>query len=149
MAHPYTAGFDVYRAWPEGARAWYAASNAVYEGGLDKKLLNLVMIRASQINGCSFCLDMHAADAADLGEHPRRINTVAGWRDAPWFADDERVAFELTEAVTNVNHGPPDDSLMDKARACFGDEGAAQLLMAIVIINGWNRINVAAHVHPV
>lgn len=139
---------NVYAAWPEGYKAWYQLSKAVYASGLDGSLLNLVMVRASQLNGCAYCLDLHAREAREAGEDQRRLDTVAGWRDAPWFDESERAALALTEAVTRLGQAHVPDAVVEEAIRCFGEEGFAKLLLGIVVINGWNRINVTARVEP-
>ncbi len=139
---------NAYAAWPEGYRAWYQLSNTVYASGLDASLLNLVMLRASQLNGCAYCLEMHAREAREAGEQQHRLDTLAGWRDAPWFDESERAALALTEAVTLVGQSHVPDAVVDEALRCFGEEGFAKLLLAIVVINGWNRINATTHVEP-
>ena len=139
---------NVYAAWPEGYKAWYQLSKAVYASGLDGSLLNLVMLRASQLNGCAYCLELHAREAREAGEEQRRLDTVAGWRDAPWFDESEQAALDLTEAVTRLGQAHVPDAVVDKAVRCFGEEGFAKLLLGIVVINGWNRINVTARVEP-
>lgn len=138
-----------YRAWPAGFKAWKAASDAVYASGLDARLLNLVMTRASQINGCAFCLDMHTTDALKAGEEARRLHALAGWRDTPWFDDGERAALALTEQVTRIGDGRHvDDAVVTEVVERFGEETYAKLLLAIVVINGWNRLNLTAHISP-
>ena len=139
---------NVYAAWPEGYKAWYQLSKAVYSSGLDGSLLNLVMLRASQLNGCAYCLDLHAREAREAGEDQRRLDTLAGWRDAPWFDESEQAALALTEAVTLLGQAHVPDAVVDEAIRCFGEEGFAKLLLGIVVINGWNRINVTARVEP-
>jgi|SRR5688572_17025900 len=139
---------NVYAAWPAGYRAWKHLSDEVYASGLDAGLLKLVMLRASQVNGCAFCLDLHAREAREAGEEQRRLDALAGWRDAPWFDEREQAALALTEAVTAVGQAHVPDEVVDEALRCFGDEDFAKLLLAVVVINGWNRINVTARVAP-
>jgi AhpD family alkylhydroperoxidase len=140
---------QLHTAWPEGFKKWLAASDAIYAADIDPKLLNLMMVRASQINGCAFCLDMHATDSLKAGEDLRRLATVAGWRDAGWFSVEEQTALELTEQVTRIGDGSAvDDDLVAQARKLFGDDGFTKLLFAIVIINGWNRLNITIHQPP-
>lgn len=139
---------NVYAAWPAGYKAWKQLSDEVYASGLDRSLLNLVMLRASQVNGCAYCLEMHAREAREAGEEQRRLDALAGWRDVPWFDERERAALALTEAVTAVGQAHVPDAVVDEALRGFGEEGLAKLLLAIVVINGWNRINVTARVAP-
>jgi len=122
---------------------------AIGAAGIDKTILELVKIRASQMNGCAFCLNMHTQDARKLGETEQRIYVLPAWREAPFFNDEERAALALAEAVTRLDgHGVPDD-VYDEATRQFGREGTAKLIMALVAINGWNRIAVSTRLMPV
>ena len=135
------------RVVPEGYRAVLALEKYV-SSKVDHRLLELVKIRASMINGCAFCVDMHAADALKQGEDVRRVVAVAAWREADFFTDEERAALDLTEAVTRLgDHGVPDD-VWDAAVEAFGDEATADLLLAIATINVWNRLMIAIRQPP-
>jgi AhpD family alkylhydroperoxidase len=114
--------------------------------GFDRRLYELVKIRASQINGCAFCLDMHHRDARTEGEDQRRLDVLSAWREAPeLYTDRERAALALTEVVTEIGrHGVPDDVWAD-ARGQFDELETVQLLMAIAAINVWNRLAVSTH----
>lgn len=115
---------------------------------IDKELLELLKLRASMINGCAFCVDMHSTDALEGGEDPRRVVSVSAWRESPFFGPRERVAFELTDSVTRLGeHGVP-DAVWDEALKEFGDEGTADLVLAIATINVWNRLAVTARTTP-
>ncbi|MEJ8306815.1 carboxymuconolactone decarboxylase family protein [Saccharibacillus sacchari] len=117
--------------------------------GIDKTLLELIKIRASQMNGCAFCLNMHTRDARKLGESEQRIYMLSAWREAPFYNEEERAALALTEAVTRLDgHGVADD-VYDEAVRLFGQEGTAKVMMAIVAINAWNRIAVSTRLMPV
>ncbi len=140
-----TPRFDIYRAWPEGRTAMLALSKVVHGSGIDLSLANLVEMRASQLNSCAFCLDMHSKDARALGETEQRIYALSAWRETPFFSDKERAALALTEAVTLVAETHIPDDVMDEARHHFGDEELAKLIFVIVTINSWNRIAIAAH----
>ena len=116
--------------------------SAVPKAGLDPLLLELVKIRASQINGCGYCLDMHTKDARALGETDERLDGLAAWRELPWYSDRERAALELTEAVTRLSEGHPPASVVERVGEHFTAEEAAALLFAAVTINAWNRLGV-------
>lgn len=112
---------------------------------LSREIQHLVRLRASQINGCGFCVDMHAHEAREDGETDERLFSVAAWREAPWYTDQERAALALTEAVTRLadrEDGVPDD-VWSEATAQFDDRAIALLLVTIATINAWNRISVA------
>jgi AhpD family alkylhydroperoxidase len=115
---------------------------------IEPKLLELIKIRASQLNGCGFCLDMHARDARKIGESEQRLYTVAAWWETPFFSEEEQVALKLTEEVTLISKKGVSDETYQKAIALFGEKGFARLLLAIITINGWNRIAVATHLAP-
>ncbi|MCW2881000.1 MAG: hypothetical protein JWQ95_5100 [Sphaerisporangium sp.] len=128
----------------EGYRAMLDLGAYVASGGVPKTTLELVKIRASQINGCGFCLDMHAHDAKKAGETDERLFAVAAWREAPYFTPEERAALALTEAATRIadsEHGVPDE-VWDEAADHYDEQSLAVLVMAIAHINAWNRINV-------
>lgn len=138
--------------WTEVDPAAYQAMSAVQayvnNCSLDKKLVYLVEIRASQINGCAFCLDMHCFHAREIGETEQRLYTVAGWREAPFFSDRERAALALTEAVTLVSSTNVPDDVYNEAARHFSDKEIVELLMLIVTINGWNRMVVSTRKLP-
>jgi AhpD family alkylhydroperoxidase len=111
--------------------------------GVDPIIGELVKIRASQINHCAFCLDMHVADARKLGETEQRLALVAAWEEAGnLFTQRERAALELTEAVTELHHGHVSDAVYAKAAAVFDEKELAQVIAMAVTINAWNRLNV-------
>jgi AhpD family alkylhydroperoxidase len=115
----------------------------VVHGAVEPTLLELVKTRASQINGCAFCLDMHTKDARAHGETEQRLHLLAAWREAPLYTARERAALALTEAVTLVADTRVPDDVWDQASKVFSEEELAGLLMAIVVINGWNRIAIS------
>lgn len=108
-------------------------------GTLGHSLLELVKMRASQINGCGYCLDMHSKDARVAGETEQRLYVLSAWREAPFYTDRERAALEWTEAVTLVSNGVHDD-VFERVRKQFTDEEMVELTVAIVSINSWNRL---------
>jgi AhpD family alkylhydroperoxidase len=132
---------------PRGFRAVYGVENYV-QGVLDHTLLHLIKVRASMLNGCAFCLDMHTTDALKEGESNQRLFGLAAWREAPYYDDRERAALALTDAVTILERtGVPDD-VWDAVVEQFGEEGAANVLLAIGTINLWTRLNVATRRQP-
>ncbi len=116
----------------------YVAKNR----NLPRPLLSLVKTRASQINRCGWCLDMHTKDAIAEGEDPQRLYTLDAWRDTPFFTAKERAALAWTEAVTRLADEDITDALFDEVRKHFSEKDLADLTLAIVAINGWNRLNV-------
>jgi AhpD family alkylhydroperoxidase len=122
----------------------------VSDQGLDPKLAHLVRIRASQINGCAYCTDMHSLDLLELGEEQRqRVNLIPVWRESPnFFTDQERAALELTEAITliSVDHVP--DDVYEAAAAAFDEKTLAQLIALIITINLWTRVGVTGRMEP-
>jgi AhpD family alkylhydroperoxidase len=121
----------------------------VHRSGLEPSLLDLVKIRASQINGCAYCIDMHTKDARARGESEQRIYLLDAWRESPSFYNDrERAALAWTEAVTLVAESRVPDAVYEDVRQQFSDDEQVSLTMAVVAINGWNRLNVALRTVP-
>ncbi|KZE77562.1 hypothetical protein AV654_21035 [Paenibacillus elgii] len=116
--------------------------------GLDHTLYELIKIRASQINGCAFCLDMHTEALLKVSGNERRIHLISVWREAPFFTEAERVALELTEAVTLISDGGVPQSLYERVREHFDEKQYVALIMAIVTINGWNRLAISTGMFP-
>jgi AhpD family alkylhydroperoxidase len=111
--------------------------------GLEHGLLYLVELRASQINGCLFCMDMHATEAGAHGEHPRRLHALPGWRESAWFTPRERAALAWTEAMTRLSDHAVTADLVEEVRQHFTDEELVNLTHALALINAWNRLGVA------
>ncbi|MFG2819337.1 carboxymuconolactone decarboxylase family protein [Kitasatospora sp. NPDC048365] len=137
---------------PEQAPEFYAAMRALEQaakaGFHDPLITELVKVRASQLNGCAFCLDMHATDARRLGEQEHRLHTLAAWRETPYFTARERAALALTESVTLLaTHHVPDE-VYDAAAKEFDQGELAHLIGMIVAINSWNRIAVTSRLSP-
>ena len=132
---------DLYRLWPEGGRAMFAFEKAVVGSGLEPTLLELLRLRASQINGCAYCIDMHTKDARAGGESDQRLHALSAWRETPFFTERERAGLALSEAITE---GDVPDEVLDAARAHFSDEEVAKVVFAVVAINSWNRLNIVA-----
>jgi AhpD family alkylhydroperoxidase len=129
-------------------RAYVALDRAVGESPLDAGLAQLVSIRASQLNGCAYCLDMHNRDALAGGESDQRLYVLAAWRESPLFSERERAALALTEAVTLIAGDGGLDAEYEAAAEHFSEAELAALLYAIVTVNGWNRLAVATHMVP-
>lgn len=128
---------------PDAYEAMMALENYGKTCALDPILKELIKIRASQINGCAYCLDMHTEDAIKLGESPRRIFALSVWNESHLFSEKERVLLQLTEAITNIStNGVPDETYQSAINA-FGEQMTAQIIMLIVTINAWNRIAVS------
>jgi AhpD family alkylhydroperoxidase len=131
----------------DGFKGLVAVGDYLKKSTLSPTVQELVKLRASQINGCAFCVDMHARDAKKAGETDERLFAVAAWREAPYFTDEERAALALTEAATRMadrGDAVPDE-VWDEAADHFDEESLAALIMAIAVINAWNRISVINH----
>ena len=127
---------------PAAIHAMSALESYVRESGLERSLLELVKIRASQINGCAYCLDMHTKDARANGETEQRIYTLSAWRETPFFSDRERAALLWAETLTTLSQNDVSDEVFEAVHVHFSDEEMVDLTMAIIAINGWNRLSV-------
>ncbi len=134
---------DVPKVAPEVYRAMSALEACVHQSGLESSLLELVKTRASQINHCAYCLDMHTKDARAHGETEQRLYTLPAWRETPFFTERERAALAWTESLTLVAETQVPDDVYDVARQHFSEKELADLTLAIVAINGWNRLAIA------
>ncbi|MFA6265010.1 MAG: carboxymuconolactone decarboxylase family protein [Pseudolabrys sp.] len=130
---------------PDAMNAMFALNKAVEDTGVPFTTLKMIHLRASQINGCSVCVDMHARELKKAGEGDDRIFAVSAWRDAPYFSDAERAALALTEAATRLSDraDPIDDATWNEAARHYDEKAMAALLVTIGAINVWNRLNVA------
>ncbi len=139
---------DFYSAGKDAVKVLMGVESQIGQGTLDILLKELVRLRASQINGCAFCLDMHVTDARKAGETERRLATVAAWRETPFFSERERAALAWTESLTLIaqNHAP--DDVWDKVRAQFTDAELVELTLLITSINSWNRFAIAFRKMP-
>ena len=133
---------------PESLKVMMQLEEYVRETGFDRKLLELVKIRASQINGCAYCLDMHTKDSRAIGETEQRIYALNAWRDAPFYTEEERAVLELTEAVTLISRDGVSDDLYERVREHLDAKQYVQLLMVINTINCWNRLSIATKAVP-
>jgi len=127
---------------PKGYQGLLQVVRHVAASGLDQGLLRLVEVRASQLNGCAFCMDMHATAALEGGESQRRLNLVAAWREAPGFSPRERAALAWTEALTELGRHTVDDALYAATRTHFSEQELVDLTYAVALINAWNRLGV-------
>ena len=134
---------DVAKTAPDAHKAMLGLQGYVNKSGLEASLVELVKIRASQINGCASCLAMHVRDAAKAGESHERMHLLNAWDEAPIYTARERAALAWTEAVTLVTEGHVPDAVYETARAQFSEQELVELTMAIVAINGWNRLAIA------
>ena len=130
-------------AGAHATHAMLALQGAVDKSGLEPGLLKLVEMRASQINGCAFCLDMHFREAKKAGETDQRLYLLDAWRESPVYTDRERAALAWTDAVTLITSGHVPDDVFAQAREQFSETELANLTLAVVAINGWNRFNIA------
>lgn len=139
---------NFYKVSPEGTKSMIALEERIGKSSIEKPLAELVRLRASQINGCAFCVDMHTTDARKGGETERRLATVTVWRETPFFTERERAALEWTEALTLVSQNHVPDEVWERVKPHFTDEEIADLTMLVVTINGWNRIAIAFRKTP-
>jgi AhpD family alkylhydroperoxidase len=142
------ARIDLMHVSPGVIHAMLGLERQIQKAGLDGKLLDLVRMRASQINGCAYCLDMHSKDARANGETEQRLYGLEVWRESPYYSARERAALEWTEALTLVSETHVPDEVYERVRQQFSEEELIHLSLAIVSINGWNRLNVAARTVP-
>ncbi|MGG3451786.1 carboxymuconolactone decarboxylase family protein [Domibacillus aminovorans] len=135
-------------ASPGALQAMMKLEGFIKTSGLDAKLYEFIKIRASQINGCAYCIDMHTRDSRKMGETEQRIYLLNAWREAPFYSDKERVVLELTEAVTRISEqGVPQD-LYERVRAHVDEAEYVAIIMAINTINAWNRIAISTGMFP-
>jgi AhpD family alkylhydroperoxidase len=139
MAHR----IDVDKVAPGAVQAMRGLEDYVRSSGLEPSLLELVKLRASQMNGCAYCVDMHTKDARAQGETEQRLYAVAVWQEAPFFTERERAALAWTEAVTYVGYTHVPDDVYQKARQHFSEKELVDLTIAVIAINGWNRLAVS------
>jgi AhpD family alkylhydroperoxidase len=142
------ARFDYMKHGAAAVKALYGVETFLQKCGLEKSLMHLVKLRASQINGCAFCIDMHTQEALADGESPTRLYLTSVWEETPIFSEREQVALAWTEAVTRISEGAPSDELFARARQLFTDEELVNLNLAVATINAWNRFAKTFHVPP-
>jgi AhpD family alkylhydroperoxidase len=143
-----SARYSMQAVAPEAYRAMSGLQRFVNESSLPHALLELVKMRASQLNRCAYCLDMHSKDAIALGVPPQKLYVLDAWREAPFYTEQERAALEWTEALTLIAENTVPDDLYEAVRAHFSERELAELTMAIVAINGWTRIAISTRMEP-
>jgi AhpD family alkylhydroperoxidase len=130
----------------EPAQAMFNLTQAVAHSGLELSLIHLVEVRASQINGCAYCIDMHTKDARAQGETEQRLYALTAWQETPFYSERERAALEWTEALTRVGETHVPDDIFERARHHFDESELVALTFAVVVINSWNRLAVSFRV---
>lgn len=139
---------NFYKSGPAAMKAMHGLEARIGASGLEKPLVELVRIRASQINGCAFCLDMHNADARKAGEDERRLATLSAWRETSFFNDRERAALEWTESLTRVADSRVPDDVWERIKPHFTPEELVDLTLLVNAINSWNRFAIAFRAQP-
>ena len=137
------ARLDFYKASPNAIKAMLELEEHIVKSGLEKPLIELVRLRASQLNGCAYCIDMHSKDARKAGESDRRLATLSAWQETPFFSDRERAALAWTESLTLVAQNHVTDATWGAVRPHFSDAELTDLTLLITAINGWNRFAIA------
>lgn len=140
--------FDIRKATPSGFSAMLGLSTHVQKCGLNKTMLELVKVRVSQINGCAYCVAMHVVEARKTGASEEQLNMLAVWREATLFSDEERAALAWAEVLTRLGNYEVCDDAYQQVRRLYSNEQVAELSLAVVEINGWNRLMMAAAVPP-
>jgi AhpD family alkylhydroperoxidase len=133
---------DYTQLLPAAFKGLSSASLQVHAGSIGTELVDLLFLRVSQINGCAFCLDMHASALRKAGTDPRKLDTLAGWHDSPLFDARERAALAWADALTRLPSAAPEDAVYDALAAQFDEAGIAEVTLAIALINAWNRLGV-------
>lgn len=133
---------------PDAYRAMAHLQSYVDHSNLDSKLLELVKTRASQLNGCAYCIDMHTKDARAMGETEQRLYALSAWRETPFYSEKERAALAWTEALTLISETHAPDDVYQEALRHFAGKELVDLTLAIVAINGWNRIAIGFRAEP-
>lgn len=143
MSEEFKARVEFTKFAPEAFRSLYALERYLRDSGLDHKLLHLIKLRASQINGCAYCIDMHSKDARAGGDTEQRLYGLDAWRESPYYSERERAALEWTESVTLVAETHVPDEVFARARAQFSEKELVDLTLAVATINAWNRVAIS------
>jgi len=134
---------DFYKASPDAIKAMVGLEQRIAKSDLEKSLVELVRLRASQINGCAYCVDTHSADARKAGENERRLATLNVWRETPFFTDRERAALAWTESLTLISQTHAPDAVWEEVKPHFTEAELTDLTLLVTAINGWNRFAIA------
>lgn len=140
--------FDYAKVAPGTYQAMLGLEKYLHQSGLEESLLHLIKLRASQINGCAYCLDMHWKDLKAIGEQDHRLYELDAWEEAPFYSDRERAALAWTDAVTRVADSRVPDDVYDEVRKHFSEKELADLTLAVATINAWNRLAISARTVP-
>jgi AhpD family alkylhydroperoxidase len=140
--------FNYAKAAAGGYKAMLGLEQYLHDCGLEKSLLHLVRLRASQINGCAYCIDMHWKDLRDLGESEQRLYSLDAWREGPFYTDRERAALAWTEALTLITSGHVPDAVYEEVQPHFSEQELSNLSFAIATINAWNRLAISSRTVP-
>ncbi len=139
---------DLYKLSPAGYKTLLGMEQYLSQSSVEKHLLHLLKLRISQMNGCAFCIDMHWKDLKAAGETDQRMYSLDAWRETSYYSERERAAFAWAEAVTDVREGHVPDAVYEATRQQFSEQEIADLTLAVVAINGWNRVSIAFRVVP-
>jgi len=142
------ARFNAVKLAPGAYKAMLDLEAYLASSSIEPKLLHLIKLRASQINGCAYCIDMHAKDALAHGDTDQRLLGLDAWRESPYYTDRERAALEWTEALTLIRETHADDAVYDRVRAVLSEQEVVDLTCAVATINSWNRLAIAARTVP-
>ena len=140
--------FNGFKTAPGAYKAMLGLEQYLHQSGLEESLLHLIKLRASQLNGCAYCIDMHWKDLRAIGEDEQRLYSLDAWRECPFYTDRERAAFAWTEAVTLITNSHVPDSVYEEVRPHFSEKEIADLTFAIATINAWNRLSIASRAVP-
>jgi AhpD family alkylhydroperoxidase len=137
---------DVTKVAPGALKAMLGLETYLHQTNLEVPLLHLIKMRVSQINGCAYCLDMHSKDLRAIGETEQRIYLLNAWRETSFYSERERAALEWAESLTNITQGHVPDEVYERVRKQFSEQELADLSLAVVAINGWNRLSISARI---
>jgi AhpD family alkylhydroperoxidase len=140
--------FDYMKVAPGAYKPMMALEEYIHTCGLEESLVHLVKLRASQLNGCAYCIDMHWKDSRALGEGEQRLYSLDAWRECPYYTERERAALAWTEAVTLISQGHVPDEVYEEVRPHFSEKELADLTLTVATINAWNRLVISARVEP-